>query len=52
MDITNPKKAIKVKEGGKTMIRRAAKKERLTRTNLRRKGASMLIFNYSPFSFP
>jgi hypothetical protein len=45
IDITNPKKAIKVKEGGSMMIRMAAKRESKVRINLDRRGGSMLIFN-------
>lgn len=51
-DITNAKKAIKVKEGGSTMIRRAAKRESPIRINLILREGSMPIFNYSLFSFP
>ena len=53
IDITNPTKAIKVKFGGSTIIRRAAKMERMVRINLSRREGSMLIFNnYSLFSLP
>jgi hypothetical protein len=40
IDITNAKKVIKVKEGGSTMIRRAAKRESPVRMSLNRRGGS------------
>ena len=40
IDITNPTKAIKVKFGGSTMIRRAAKRESPVSINLNRRGGS------------
>ena len=53
IDITKPKKAIKVTVGGSTMIMRAAEMERAVRINLSRREGSMLIFNnYSLFSLP
>jgi hypothetical protein len=45
MDIVNAKKAIKVREGGSTMIRMAAQRERQVKINLDWKGRSMLTFN-------
>jgi hypothetical protein len=45
MDIVNAKKAIKASEGGSTMIRIAAQRERQVRINLDGKGRSMLTFN-------
>jgi hypothetical protein len=53
IDITNPKKAIKVNVGGSTIIRKAANRERPVRINLSRREGSMLMFNnYSFFSLP
>ena len=52
IDITNAKKAINMNEGGSTITRKAAKSERQVRINRNRKGGSILIFNYSLFSFP
>jgi hypothetical protein len=52
VDITNTKKAIKMKEGGSRMIRKAARREPPVRINLSRREESMVIFNYSLFSFP
>jgi len=45
MAITNAKKAIRVTEGGSTMTRQAAQRERQVRTNLDGKGRSTLTFN-------
>jgi hypothetical protein len=45
MDNTNAKKASIMNEGGSTMIRRAAKRERQVKINLSRREGSMLIFN-------
>ena len=45
IEITNAKKAIKLKVGGSAMIRRAAKRERPIRINLSRRGGSMPTFN-------
>ena len=52
IDITNAKKAININEGGSVMTRKAAKSERQVKINRNRKGGSILIFNYSLFSFP
>jgi hypothetical protein len=43
--ITSAKKAIRVTEGGSTMIRMAAQRERQVKSNLGWKGRSMLTFN-------
>jgi hypothetical protein len=51
-DITNAEKAININEGGNAMTRKAANTERQVRINRNRKGGSILIFNYSLFSFP
>jgi hypothetical protein len=45
MAIVNAKKANKVYEGGRKIIRMAAPRERQVRINLDWKGRSMLIFN-------
>jgi hypothetical protein len=45
MAIVNAKKANKIYEDGKKMIRMAAQRERQVRINLDWKGRSMLIFN-------
>jgi AICAR transformylase/IMP cyclohydrolase PurH len=45
MDITTATKAINVREGGSTMIRMAARREKQVKINLDWKGRSMLTFN-------
>ncbi len=45
MAIVNAKKASKVYEGGRKMIRMAAQRERQVRINLDWKGRSMPTFN-------